>query len=77
MRDPVVRFITIANEHPLIAAWLGLFFLLVLLLGAMHASRIMGRCFIVFIQEFKHEVSADWDVLRKIARELTRWKSDP
>ena len=77
MSDPFVKFITTMNEHPLIAAWLALFFLLVLLLGAMHACRIMGRCFVVFIQEFKHELFADWDVLKRIVRELTRWKSDP
>jgi hypothetical protein len=67
----------IFSGHPLITAWLELFFALVILLGVLHVCRILGRCLIFLVQEVKHELSGDWDVLRDLAKEFTRRKSDP
>jgi hypothetical protein len=65
------------RDHPLIAAWLGIFLLLVLFLGVLHVCRIFGLCLIVIVREVKHELSGVWDVLCNLAKELSRWKSDP
>ena len=65
------------HDHPLIGAWLGLFFLLVLFLGGLHTCRIFARCLIVFVQEIKHDLASGWRVVKDLLHELTTWKSDP
>ena len=60
-----------------LAAGLGLFLLMVLFLGVLHVCRILGRCLILLIREVKHELTALWDVVRDLAKEFSRWKSDP
>ena len=67
----------VLSDHPLIAAWLGLFFLLVLLLGVLHVCRIFGQCLIVIVREVKHELSGGRDVLRDLLKEFTKEESDP
>jgi hypothetical protein len=66
-----------AGEHALMAAWLAVVFGLVVLLGGLHVCRIFGRLLIVIVQEVKHELVGGWDVVRRLAREFTSWKSEP
>jgi hypothetical protein len=64
-------------EHPLVRAWLAVVFVLIILLGTLHVTRIFGRVLIVVVREFKHELSGIWVVVRDLAHEMTHWKSDP
>jgi len=77
MRNAVEDVLKLAADHPLIAFWLSLILLLMLLLGGLHVCRVLGRCLIVVIREVKHELSGLWDVVRDLAKEFSRWKSDP
>jgi hypothetical protein len=65
----------VAEEHPLIACWLGLFLALALVLGGIHESKIFMKCLVLFIQELKHECADGLGVLRELGRELTTWKT--
>jgi hypothetical protein len=58
-------------DHPLIAAWLALLFLLFLALAAMHACRIFGGLVVILIREFKQEFLGIRRVLSQVKRELT------
>lgn len=64
------------GEHPLIAAWLTLVFLLILVLGMMHVCRIFGEVVVVFIREFKHEAHGIGKVFGRVKHELRTWKID-
>jgi len=77
MRKAIEEILSLAIDHPLIALWLSLILLLMLLLGGLHVCRVLGRCLIVVVREVKHELSALWDVVRDLAKEFSRWKSDP
>jgi hypothetical protein len=77
MRNAVEEVLKLAVDHPLIASWLALVFLLILLLGVMHVCRIFGGVLILLIREFKHELSDGWDVVKRLRQEITTWKSDP
>jgi hypothetical protein len=66
-----------AGEHPLTAAWLAVVFGLVVLLGGLHVCRVFVRFLVVIVQEVKHELAGGWEAVRRLARELTTWKSDP
>jgi len=63
--------------HPLIALSLLIFVGIPLFLGWMHEGRFFGECFFVGVRFFKHEVLAWVDLLRRLKRELTTWKSEP
>lgn len=64
-------------DQPLIALALLVFVGIPLLLGWMHEGRFFGECLIVAIRFFKHEVSAWRELVRRLKRELSSWKSDP
>lgn len=63
-------------DHPLVAAWLALLFLLFLALGSMHVCRIFGGLLVLLIREFKQEFLGIGKVLVQVKRELTTWKVD-
>jgi hypothetical protein len=68
--------VNIVSDHPLIAAWLGLFLVLIVALGSMHVSRICGNFLVEVVREFKHEFLGIGKVVRRLRRELTTWKLD-
>lgn len=67
----------IIGDHPLIAAGLGLIFLLILLLGTLHVFRLFIRFLVVLADEVKHELSGIGVWLGRLKEELTTWKADP
>ncbi len=76
MNETVGSAVTLVADHPLIALALVVFVALPLLNGWMHEGRFFGECLIVAIRFFKHEVSAWADLLRRLKREVTSWKSE-
>ena len=77
MRVDLPDVLSSVGEHPLIAAWFSILFVLVLVLGGMHVCRILGRCLIVLVQEVKRELAGCWVVAKAFVHELTTWKCDP
>lgn len=61
-----------ASDHPLIAAWFGLFFGIALVLGLIHESRIFADCLIVLVQHLKRECSEGRKTLRRLKQEFRK-----
>jgi hypothetical protein len=73
MRNAVDHVLTLAADHPLIAAWLALLFGLALLLGIFHELRIIVKCVTVLVREGKHGLLRLWDALKEFGREFKSW----
>jgi hypothetical protein len=68
----------VVSDHPLIAAGLGLIFLVILLLGTLHSFRFFLRLLWVGVDEVKHEFRGIGKEARKLKGALTSgWKADP
>lgn len=67
----------VVGDHPLIAAFLGAFFFLALVLGVLHEVELFGDCLLVFVQHLKRELRAVRHVGRRLWDELARWEADP
>ena len=69
--------IELFRSHGVTASLLALFFAIALFLGILHEWRIFGDLLILLIRHGKRELAESWDVVVRLKRELTRWKSDP
>ncbi len=72
----IAKVIGAASDHPFIAAFLGLFMTIAILLGLLHEFSILGDCLIVLVRHGKDELQDAWNVVRRLKRELSTWKSE-
>jgi hypothetical protein len=73
---PKIASVLGIGDHPLIASWLALVFLLTLVLGGMHVCRIFGGLLVLLIREFKRELLGIGKVFGRVKHEVTTWKVD-
>src|SRR4051812_17146311 len=76
LADQLNALPTAFGDHPLIAAWLSLVFVLMVFLGGLHVCRVLGKCVVVLIQEVKRELARNLAVVRLILWELTTWDGE-
>jgi hypothetical protein len=77
MRDFVPKgVLPLLSDHPLIAAVLGVIFILILVLGSLHVFRLFLRFLVVLADEVKHELLGIRLWLRRLKEALTTSKPD-